>query len=146
MLVLGVLIGASLAVASPSHPHPSTGAAPGTVSPVTGAGGDGGSARSTGSDRGCEQAVAALEHGQAQPEAVAAVLRLCGGKPGNAHGGNEGGHGKNGNSSSHGPGGGGGSGSGGGGSGGSGGGAPGGDGHSNNGKANGHYDGKGHNG
>jgi hypothetical protein len=82
MLVLGVLIGASLAVASPSRPTrvlPS--ASPPVMAAPEGAGGDGGVAGSEGTTtepQACAHAIAALAHeDHGLSHAIAGVLSKC---------------------------------------------------------------------
>jgi hypothetical protein len=85
MLVLGVVIGASLAVASPSRPstppRPSP-AAPG-IDPSTG--GDPGGASGVSapnSRRACAGAISGLvQDGEGHAQAIASVLRACVGNP-----------------------------------------------------------------
>ena len=176
MLVLGVLIGASLAVASPSRPNrvlPS--ASPPVMAAPQGPGEDGEAAgsESTTEPHACAHAIAALAHGDhGLSHAIARVLSKCKEnpqapglvsallhRPGTAEkgggesphaGGAEGAGGSGSGGASAGSGGseGSGSGSGGSGSGGSGSGRSGSTdaGKDNNGKAKGHYDGKGKNG
>ena len=176
MLVLGVLIGASLAVASPSRPNrvlPS--ASPPVMAAPQGPGEDGEAAgsESTTEPHACAHAIAALAQGDhGLSHAIARVLSKCKEnpqapglvnallhRPGTAEkgggesphaGGAEGAGGSGSGGASAGSGGseGSGSGSGGSGSGGSGSGGSGSTdaGKDNNGKAKGHYDGKGKNG
>ncbi len=178
MLVLGVLIGASLAVASPSRSNrvlPS--ASPPVVAVPEGPGEDGGAARSGASaePQACAHAIAALAHGDhGLSHAIARVLSKCKENPqapglvnallhrpgsigegggGTSNGSSAQGDGGSGGGASPGSGGSGGSGAGGSGGGESGSGGSGstgsgstGAGKDNNGKAKGHFDGKGKNG